>query len=361
MSLDDIEGPRSHVDSSRAYERARLPEGIKLRLDANEGVAGSLETAVSALSDGGSELLRRYPDARPFEAMLARHFRIDPSQAFVAAGADEVIDRCCRAFLPPGASMLIAEPGFEMFDQYAALCAANVVKVAWSPGAYPLAGMLERVDDRTAVIALVTPNNPTGEVAGVEDLRRLAAAAPRALVILDHAYVEFADADLTETALTMPNVVVVRTFSKAWGLAGCRVGYALGPTRVVRALRAAGGPFPVSSVSLAIARALFEHGTVARDEYVARIRSERRELYRLLERLEASPRTSEGNFVFAELGSRAPAVHGSLVTQGVMVRLVSNKVGVPLGLRIALPGESGAFDLLRQTLEVALQPQGTRA
>ena len=354
MNVDDNEGPRSRVDASLAYERARMPDGVKLRLDANEGTPGSLEIAVEALRDGGTELLRRYPDARPFEAMLARHFSIEPSQAFVAAGADEVIDRCCRAFLPAGAAMLIAEPGFEMFDQYAALCGASVVKVPWAPGAYPLARMLERVDNQTAVIALVTPNNPTGEVAGADDLRRLAAAAPRALVILDHAYVEFADADLTAVALTMPNVVVVRTFSKAWGLAGCRVGYALGPARIVRAARAAGGPFPVSSVSLAIARALFERGTAARDEYVARIRAERRELFPLLTHLKASPRTSEGNFLFAELGVRAPGVHASLVRQGVMVRLVANRAGAPLGLRIALPGEPRSFDLLQRSLEVAL-------
>jgi histidinol-phosphate aminotransferase len=361
MKLDDIEGPRSRVDPSLAYERARLPDGVKLRLDANEGSPGSLEIALGALRDGGTEVLRRYPDARPFEAMLARHFSIDPSQVFVAAGADEVIDRCCRAFLPPGGSMVIAEPGFEMFDQYAALCGASVVKEAWAPGGYPLARMLERVDDQTAVIAVVTPNNPTGEVAGADDLRRLAAAAPRALVILDHAYVEFADSDLTSQALAMPNVVVVRTFSKAWGLAGCRVGYALGPARIIKALRAAGGPFPVSSVSLAIARALFERGSAARNEYVTRVRTERDELFHLLARLNAAPRMPQGNFVFAELGSRAPGVHARLVAQGVMVRLISTKAGVPLGLRIALPGEPQAFDLLRAALEVALQPAEERA
>jgi histidinol-phosphate aminotransferase len=361
MNVDDIEGPRSRVDPSLAYERARLPDGVTLRLDANEGTPGSLEIAVESLRDGGTELLRRYPDARPFEAMLARHFSIEPSQVFVGAGADEVIDRCCRAFLSPGAAMLIAEPGFEMFDQYAALCGATVVKVPWAPGAYPLTLMLERVNDQTAVIALVTPNNPTGEVAGAEDLRRISAAAPRALVILDHAYVEFADADLTAVALTMPNVVVVRTFSKAWGLAGCRVGYALGRARLISAMRAAGGPFPVSSVSLAIARALFERGTAARDEYVARIRTERRELFDQLTQRKASPRTSEGNFIFAELGLRAPGVHASLVTQGVLVRLVANRAGAPLGLRIALPGEPHSFDLLQRSLEVALQSAEVKA
>lgn len=361
MNADELEGPRPRVDPSLAYERAPLPDGVVLRLDANEGTPSSIDDVLDALRVGGAELLRRYPDSRPLEAMLARRFGVEPSQVFVAAGADEVVDRCCRAFLGPDTTMQVAEPGFEMFDQYAALCGARVVKASWTPGPYPIDGMLAGIDDRTAVIAFVTPNNPTGEVATLDDLRRLAAAAPRALVILDHAYVEFADADLTAAALSMPNVVVVRTFSKAWGLAGCRIGYALGPTRIVKALRAAGGPFPVSSASLAIARAALERGPTAPDAYVARIRTERDELYGLLARLGAAPRRSEANFLFAELGPRGPAVHASLVKQGILVRRVVNARREPLGLRITLPGDPTSFDMLRRALGVALPSGGTPA
>jgi histidinol-phosphate aminotransferase len=360
MNSDHLEGPRPRVDTSRAYERARVPDGVVLRLDANEGTPSSLDVALDALRDGGAELLRRYPDAKPFEAMLARHFGVEPAQVFVAAGADEVIDRCCRAFLPPGGTLLIAEPGFEMFDQYASLCGAGVAKVGWAPGPYPISGILEQVNDQTGIVALITPNNPTGEVATIDDLRRLADAAPRALVILDHAYVEFADDDMTAAALTMPNVVVVRTFSKAWGLAGCRVGYALGPALIIRALRAAGGPFPVSSASLAIARALFERGTAPRDEFVDRVRAERAELFEWLSRLNAAPRRSQANFVYAELGARSLEVHAALVKQGVLVRVISSRSN-PLGLRIALPGDPLAFDTLRRSLGLALRPGEVRA
>ena len=355
MSVDAFEGPRSRVDGLIAYERAPVPDGVVLRLDANEGTPVEIETVLRALQEAGGELLRRYSDKRPLEAVLARRFSVDPTQVFVSAGADDVIDRCCRAFLGPKQSLLIAEPNFEMFDQYAALCGARVRKAPWSPGSYPTARMLELVDDDTAVIALVTPNNPTGEAATLDDLARLAAAAPRALVILDHAYVEFADADFTADALDMPNVVVVRTFSKAWGLAGCRVGYAIGPARITRALRAAGGPFPVSAASLAIVQAVMDDGWPARAAYVSQIRAERRELLELLSRRNASPRRSEANFVFAELGGRTRAVHSALITHGIMVRLISEPGGEPLGLRIALPGDRQSFELLRQSLDVVLQ------
>ena len=344
-------GPRPRVDPAMAYERPPLPESVTLRLDANEGIPAVREPGFQF----DSELLRRYPDARPLEAMLARHYGVEPSQVFVAAGADEVIDRCCRAFLRPGSALLMAEPGFEMFPRYATLCGANVDSAFWAPGAFPLAELSGHIDERIAVVALVTPNNPTGDVATAEDLRQLSAAAQDALVILDHAYVEFADVDLTDAALELPNVVVVRTFSKAWGLAGCRVGYAIGPTRLVRALRAAGSPFPASALSLAMAMECFAHDAPRRDAYVQRIRYERDELYRLLDTLNGAPRRSQGNFVFAELGPRSPEVHASLIELDVLVRLVSNRSSAPLGLRISLPGEDAAFTMLCGALSSALK------
>jgi histidinol-phosphate aminotransferase len=327
---------------------------VRLRLDANEGPEPSLDSLLRALTVAGPDALRRYPDTRPLEAKLAGHFGVEPGQVFVGAGADEALDRCCRAFLRPGDSMIIADPSFEMFERYALLCGARVVTAEWPAGPFPIANVLERIDERTAVIAMVSPNNPTGEVATLDDLQRLSAAAPEALVILDHAYVDFATEDLTEAALAMPNVIVVRTFSKAWGLAGCRVGFALGPESLIRALRAAGGPYSVSAASLIIAEAQLESGAPARDVYVARIREERGALFDLLTRLNVNPRRSEANFIFVELRERAPSVHASLLTQGILVRTLADRTGAPLGLRISLPGDGESFPILTQALEVAL-------
>jgi histidinol-phosphate aminotransferase len=335
-----------------AYERPPLPENVRLRLDANEGIP-------ALKSDADIELLRRYPDARPLESKLARQFAVEPSQVFVAAGADELIDRCCRAFLHPGRVLLMAEPGFEMFPRYATLAAAELQTVTWPAGEFPREALIAGVNERTAVIAVVTPNNPTGDVATADDLRALAAAAPDALVILDHAYAEFADTDLTSAALELPNVVTLRTFSKAWGLAGCRVGYALGPTGLIRPLRAAGSPFPVSSLSLDAAAACLAQGTSGRDAFVKRIRYEREELHQLLSRLNAAPRRSQGNFIFAELGERSPAVRDALRGEGIIVRLISDRSGTALGLRIALPGDETDFNLLRESLTGVLS--GARA
>jgi histidinol-phosphate aminotransferase len=344
-------GPVPLVDPAMAYERPPVPAGVSLRLDANEGIPAFPAEALQL----DAEVLRRYPDARPLEAQLAQRYALEPSQVFVAAGADEVIDRCCRVFLAQGSTLLMAEPGFEMFPRYATLSGASTESVSWSPTAFPVRELLSRVSDQTRVIAIVSPNNPTGDVATADDLQQVASAAPDALVILDHAYVEFADSDLTLFALTLPNVIVVRTFSKAWGVAGCRVGYALGPTALIRPLRAAGSPFPVSSLSLAVASECLVNGVARQDAYVSRIRHERNELYRLLKNLNAAPRPSQGNFLFAELGARSRQVHASLIRGGVLVKQVSNKSGDPLGLRISLPGDDAAFATLCATLSSVLK------
>lgn len=351
MSRRIERGPVSRVAPDLACRRPRAPASVRLRLDGNEGPSPSLELMLEALRAAGPELLRRYPDVAALEATLAERFLVEPSRVLVTAGADEAIDRCCRAFLGPGRTMLATEPRFEMLDRYAALAGGELVPVPRAPGAFPTEGMLARVDERLAIISVVSPDNPTGEVATLDDVRRLAAAAPDALILLDHAYVEYADQDLTTPALELPNVVVTRTLSKAWGLAGCRVGFALGPAAVIAALRAAGGPYPVSGASVAFAAVQLARGSAAMAGHVARVRREREELSALLTRCGAAPRPSQANFVYADFGRRAASVHAALAAQGILVRDFPGRPGASTGLRVTLPGNPEEFARLTAALE----------
>src|SRR6266704_1902115 len=227
---------KTRIDPASAYhEPARGDVGV-LCLDLNEGRLPS-PAALAELAEADPELLRRYPDVSELTALLAAQWRVAAGRVLVTAGADEAIDRIFRAFLTRGRTLLLPEPSFEMLDRYAALADGELVRVPWPDAAFPTDEFLERVDARTAVIAIVSPNNPTGGVATLADVRRIAEHAPDALVLLDHAYVEYADDDLTAAVLDVPNVVVVRTLSKAWGLAGCRVGYAIGSPDIIPLLR----------------------------------------------------------------------------------------------------------------------------
>jgi histidinol-phosphate aminotransferase len=327
-----------------------------LRLDRNEGPPPS-PALLEALAGIDPEALRRYRDVSTLEAALAERLGVAPDRVIVTAGADEAIDRACRAYLRPGRTMLLAEPTFEMFDHFAALAGGTLTRVPWPAGPFPIDGFLARLDQRPAVIAVVSPNNPTGGVACADDVRRLAAAAPEALVLLDHAYVEYADADLTPAVADCPNVLVVRTLSKAWGLAGCRVGYAIGRPNVVAALRAAGGPYTVAGPSLALALAQLRLGETAVRPHVARVRQERQWLGQRLAALGVTPWPSQANFVYVECGPRAPFLAAALRALGVLVRDFPGRAGCDTALRITLPGDQAAFEQLVHALETVLAPE----
>lgn len=321
---------------------------IDLRLDANEGLAPPIDL-VQIMASFGREGVRRYPSARALEEALAARHGVDPARVIVTAGGDEAIDRVCRAFLEPGRDLILPSPTFEMIPRYAALAGATIRSVRWRDGPYPIEGVLSHVAPRTALIAVVSPNNPTGAVAHPDDLRRLAVAAPRALILLDAAYAEFADVDLTPTALTLPNVLSVRTFSKAFGLAGLRVGYAIGEASVVATLRAVGGPFSVSSLSAAIAGAALDSAPAWMPEVLARVAKERRALAGLLRSLGAHATDSHANFILAE-HPHAELIRDRLAAGGIGIRLLGPASGIPGALRISCPCDDAAFARLADTL-----------
>lgn len=326
-----------------------------LKLDSNEGPlpAAGLLAAMASL-DG--EALRRYPDLSQLEARLAARVGVAPERVIVTAGADDAIDRVCRAYLGGGRTMLLPEPTFEMFDHFAALAGGTLVRVPWRGGVFPLAAFLARLAEQPAVIAVVSPNNPTGATATVADLRRLAETAPAALVLLDHVYAEYADTDLTPALIDLPNVVVLRTLSKAWGLAGCRIGYAIGGPAVVARLRAAGAPYAVAGPSVALALRQLADGGASVQEHVARVREERDALGARLRALGVESLPSQANFVLLDCGANAPFLAAALATLGVVVRSFPNRPRLTGAVRITLPGDPVAFDRLVATLETVLAP-----
>jgi histidinol-phosphate aminotransferase len=234
---------------------------------------------------------------------------------------------------------------------------ATAVTVPWL-GRFPREQFIAGITPETGVIALVSPNNPTGEVMTLEDLAAIATAAPSALVIFDHVYADYADEDLTLAALEFPNVVVVRTFSKAWGLAGCRVGYAIARPAVAFRMREAGPPYSVAGPSLALAAAALERGDGTVQSHVALVREEREDLCGRLLVWGIECPASQGNFVFPSFGSRVQAVRDSLAEDGFVVRRFPDNPLISGSLRISLPGDPAIYDQLVRALARALG--GTR-
>ena len=335
-----------------SYRRAEPSSADTLRLDRNEGdYPPSL--LLRRLATLEPDALRDYPDAFGLENAIADRFGVEAERVVVTAGADDALDRVCRAYLEPGRELLVPIPTFEMIHRFAAAAGGDVRTVPWRESA-PTEELIRSIGADTALIAIVSPNNPTGSVVSSSDLRRIAESADSAYVLLDHAYVEYADEDLTSTAVELDNVIVVRTFSKAWGLAGCRVGYAIAPPAIAGVIRNAGNPYPVSSLSVAVVKERLRIGEAAMTAHVSQIRSERERLKELLDSLGVSSPRSQGNFLFAELGDRAKYVYDALANGGVLVRYFPTKEETRFGLRISLPGNQSAFERLTRVLRSCL-------
>ncbi|MEZ4442810.1 MAG: TIGR01548 family HAD-type hydrolase [Polyangiaceae bacterium] len=351
--------PSPAIAALAAYSVGRHPAPIDLALDGNEGAAPDA-SLLDALTGASPELLRRYPKTDTLTGLLAARLSIDPSRLLVTSGADDALDRVCRAFLAPGREIVLPVPTFEMIARYATIAGGTLREVPWPEGAYPTEAVIEALDaERTAVVAMVTPNNPTGAVASAEDLRRLArevaTRAPGAIVLLDLAYAEFADEDLMAVGLELDNVVMTRTLSKAWGLAGLRVGYAVAPPEVIDWLRRAGHPYAVSAPSLRLAEACLREGrSIA--PFVAQVREERGAIAERLAELGISTPATQANYVFARTPRRAWLRDG-LAGLGIGVRAWPGHRQLDDALRITCPGDDAGLSRLLAGLSAVLAPE----
>lgn len=334
--------------------RARTRSGMLL-LDRNEG-PGAVSADALAFRDE-PHLFNRYPDPAPLEAAIAERFGLSPDRVIVTAGADDAIDRTCRAYLETRPVLLTHQPTFEMLARYATLAGATPRSVAWTRGPFPVSDLLEQYDMSVGLVALVSPNNPTGLALDEDALGRIASAVAPTPLLLDFAYIEYADEDLTELALSFDHVVVARTFSKAWGLAGCRVGYALGSPDMIRVLRSAGAPYPVSGPSLRIATTVLEQNAPSVADHVARVKTHRTELSRALNASGARVLPSQANFVLAEFGAPAPFVRDGLAALNVLVRDFTRLTELDGALRISVPMGSADLAVALRALATIREPQ----
>lgn len=359
MSAPCAPVPSPTLADVRPYQVPRARAPVDLRLDGNEGAAPP-EALLTALATLPASTLARYPDSTALIDELATRHDVTAAQVFLAAGADEVLDRVCRAVLCPGRELVVLTPGFEMTARYARLAGATVVEVPWPDDRFPLDEVRGALGARTTLVVLTSPNNPTGAVVPPAAVRDLVEAFPACLFVVDQAYGEFADDDAAATVTGRANVVLVRTLSKAWGLAGLRVGYAVGPAPLVEWLRAAGSPYPVSTLSLALALARLRTGRDEVRRFVARVRDERARLTATLSRLGATVVPSQANFVFARVpGGAAGALwlRDALAGLGIAVRVFPDRAGCDGAVRITCPGAERELERLQHGLASALAPE----
>ena len=339
----------------RSYAPPRHPAPIDLDLSSNEGRAPRDLPSWNAVLAATNPA--RYPRLEELRAALASRLAIGAGHLLVTAGGDDLLLRVALSELGPDRAALVATPTFEMIPRYVALANAPLRQVAWPAGDYPIEDMLAAIDRTVGVVFLVTPNNPTGLAVTREDFLRLAntCRSVGALLLVDHAYVELGEDDFTSDALTRPEVVVLRTLSKAWGLAGLRVGYGVGDPEVLARLAAAGNPYAVSSASAAIAIARLATGGEDMRRTVDRVRIERAALREVLRAHGFEVASSQANFVLAR-GPRASWLADALASLGIAVRLFPDRPDLHDAVRVGCPANEELCERLLDAIDVALDP-----
>lgn len=348
--------PVAQIAGARRYRGSMPLIPTEHRLDGNEGRSPP-EQLLKRLAELSPAIVRDYPDKTPLEGKLAERFGISAEQVIVTNGADDALDRIARCYASGGRALLAAGPTFEMIERFVRIAGGSYREVAWQDGAFPLEALSRAVDDDVYAITVVTPNNPTGLVASADAIRTLAERFPTRLIVVDLAYVEFADCDPSQELLTLPNVVITRTLSKAYSFAGARVGYAMsGQAEIIEHIRNAGGPFPVSGLSLALAAMWIEQGDAHVAASRACVQGEREAIFNALLEQGARPAAGQANFVWATLDDPA-FFRDALASIGIAIRTFTDKPALADSVRITCPQDEAVLARLLTGIASALRPQ----
>lgn len=313
----------------------------RLRLDFNENLLGPSPRVLQRLRRIGPDDLALYPDETAARAAVARRFGVGPPLDLVlTSGVDEAIRLVCDCFVRRGGRVVLLEPGYPMYRFYATLAGGRIVPLDYLEGLiFPEAILRREMASGARLVILGSPNNPTGTPLPPGLASDLARRHPGTLVLVDEAYREFASPDSFTEPCDLPNLVVARTFSKAYGLAGLRAGVLLGEAGTLAHLARIRSPYAVNSLALLALEAALED-----DDHVARcvteIRAAGAALQAGLARLGIASFPSAANFLIARFGARAGAIKEALRRRGVLVR------------------DRGDHPLLRGTLRIGI---GTRA
>jgi histidinol-phosphate aminotransferase len=336
--------PKSQIVDLPVYQPGKPIEEVKkelglesiIKLASNENPFGCSPKVKEALVQE-ADLLSIYPDGAGMElrSELAKFLGVEINQLVLGNGSDELVMLTSRAYLQPGTNTVMAEPTFPVYKTTATIEGAAVIEVPLKDGVHDLSAMLKQIDDNTRVVWVCNPNNPSGTMNTEEEILSFLKQVPSScLVVLDEAYYEYVTDSAYPESIPLlkdyPNVLILRTFSKVYGLAGLRIGYGVAAPAIIDKLDRVREPFNTSRIAQrAAVVALMDQ------EFVAACREQneagRNQLYAAFDELNLSYYPSQGNFILVFTGRDGNELFQALLKKGVIIRS-----GVPLGFPKAI-------------------------
>ncbi|MCD9021185.1 histidinol-phosphate transaminase [Cohnella silvisoli] len=325
--------PKANIVHLPVYQPGKPVDDVKrelgltevIKLASNENPFGSSPKAMEAIARE-VENISIYPDGAAVEltSALSSYHGVNPDQIIFGAGSDEIILMIARAFLVPGDETIMADQTFPQYKHNAQIENAVILEVPLKEGTHDLFSMLERVTDKTKVVWVCNPNNPTGTINNADEVEWFLSKVPgHVLVVLDEAYCEYIDdtsfPDGIKLLQKYPNVVLLRTFSKIYGLASLRIGYGIGRPDVIRSINQVREPFNTSRFAQAAALAALND-----EEFIAKCREANKIGLAYFNNsfaelgLDAFP--AYGNFIMVDVKRSGQEVFDALLRKGIIVR-----------------------------------------
>ncbi|HXB62769.1 MAG TPA: histidinol-phosphate transaminase [Acidobacteriaceae bacterium] len=307
-----------------------------LRLDFNENTFAPSPKVMARLAQLTADGMTKYPERETGERAAAAYYGLAPAQVLLTNGVDEAIHLLCAAYLEPEDEAIIATPGFFMYDVSISMMTSHLKRVQSDESLqFPFERVLAAITPRTKAIILSSPNNPTGAVIPRAQVLQICAAAPQAVVMMDEAYFHFHGETAIADIATTPNLLIARTFSKAYGLANLRIGVALGQAALIAPMRKVASPYNVNGIALdCLPVALADEAYV--QWYAKEVLQGRERMEQALTQLGVSFWKSHANFILMKIGSKHKELVIAMRKHGVLVRDRSNDPGCEGNVRITI-------------------------
>jgi histidinol-phosphate aminotransferase len=337
---------RKAILQRRTYDAPAEGRSRKIRLDFNENTTGCSAAVRKAIARLDGKELAMYPEYEKRTRNVAKYFGVKTEEIVLTNGGDDALRVFFDTFVEPGSRVLICEPTFPMYRYYAEIAGARVEALRYSDEMeFPVTAAIAALKKKPRVFFLANPNNPTGTLLGIQVIERLLRAAKHTVLVLDEAYSDFCAVSGVKLIHKYPQLFLAKTFSKAAGLAGLRLGAVIARRESLALVRRALPPFPVNVAALVAADAAIQEGRTIK-KYVQDVKRLRKWFTQELQARGVFVFPSEGNFVLANFGESGPALFRKLASQGILVRERSHDLG-PGFARVSIGTKTELQKLLR--------------
>lgn len=351
LRLEKMIKPKKSVLEMQPYNPPLEGRRDYIRLDFNENTRGPGKNVLEAASKATALDLSAYPEYEEFRRMLAKFLKIKESELLITNASDEAIKLIIDTYMEKEEEIIIPIPTFPLFKFYSQVAGVRVKEILYNKNlSFPTDKILKSISKKTKIIVIVNPNSPTGTMIEKSDIMRIMDKAKNSIVLLDEAYYQFSEVSLKKLVNRYPNLVIIQTFSKAFGLGGLRLGYIISNKDNIAALKKASSPYSVNTIAMIAATEAIKNSSYAKS-YVEEVKKSRKLLEKALKELKIRFLSSKTNFILADFGTRAKYVENNLKKKGILVRNQSEKRLLKGFMRITIGTKSETKKLIKALRE----------